>query len=403
MPIDKTDKIQTEPLVHLLSERGKLQDSRIEAAFTEVPRHIFIPQADPNEVYADKSIVIAYDENDEAIISSIMPSMLAQMLHQLDLSAGQNVLEIGTGTGYFAALLRHVLGETATVTSIEIDRDMTDIAEKNLLKLGFRNINIVHGDGANGYAPRASYDRIVSTVGVWDIPATWIRQLKPGGRLVVPVWLDGVQVIATFVKESEDVLYSEWNTSGAFVYMRGMAEGPRVTKRIGSTSLSILADDIGRIDSAALNALLLEDYDLCQLSISLESEEYWYGCLPYIMLHEPEHYIFALYEVRGDQQAYGMEGEGFALFTAGSACFVPYFGLGGTHCFAGADAFLMVEELVNNWNLAGRPGMDQLRLRLIPYGDKKPEITAGKLYERKEHYLHVWFDSVAPTNDETEA
>ncbi|MEQ8674498.1 MAG: methyltransferase domain-containing protein [Aggregatilineales bacterium] len=394
MPIDKTDKIQTEPLVNLLTERGKLQDSRIEAAFAEVPRHIFIPQADPQDVYTDTSIVIEYDENNEAVISSIMPSMLAQMLHQLDLSSGQNVLEIGTGTGYFAALLRHVLGADSTVTSIEIDREMTHAAEKNLLKLGFRNINIVNGDGASGYAPRAAYDRIVSTVGVWDIPPAWIRQLKPNGRLVVPVWLDGLQVIATFVKESDDVLYSEWNTSGAFVYMRGMAAGPQVNKRIGSTSLSLLADDIRSIDSAALNALLLEDFDLCQLTIPLASEEYWYGCLPYIMLHEPEHYIFALYEVRGDQQAYGMGGEGFALFTAGSACFVPYFGLGGTHCFAGADAFLMVEELVNNWQEQGRPGIDRLRLRLIPRGETRPEISTGKLYERKEHYLHVWFDDL---------
>lgn len=384
------DKSLTGPLIDILKQQNKLADTRIEAAFADVPRHIFVPNADPKDIYADKSIVLQYDETGEALSSSIMPSMLAQMLDQLALEPGQNVLEIGAGSGYFAALLRHVLGDSSTVTSIEIDREMVNIASDNLQKLGFRNINIVHSDGANGYAPRASYDRIVSTVGVWDIPTTWIQQLKPNGRLIVPIWLDGLQVIATFVKEREDVLVSELNAAGAFVYMRGIAAAPQVSKRVGSTSLRLYADDIKEIDTVALHALLSEDHDFCHLSKSLASEEYWYGVLPYIMLSEPKDTVFAVYSVMDNQKAYGIDGEGFAILAAGSACFVPYFGLGNTHCFAGADAFLTVEEQMDAWDAAGRPGIDRLRLRLHPRIGTRPKITEGKLYERRNHILHVW-------------
>ncbi len=387
------DKSLTRPLIDLLNQQDKLGNDKIEAAFAEVPRHVFIPKATLDDVYADKSIVLQYDDNDEALSSSIMPSMLAQLLDQLALEPGQNVLEIGAGSGYFAALLRHVLGESSTVTSIEIDREMVKVATKNLQKLGFRNINIVHSDGANGYAPRASYDRIVSTVGVWDIPDMWIQQLKPNGRLVVPIWLDGLQVIATFIKQGEHMLISDWNSSGAFVYMRGIASGPKVSKRVGSTSLRLYADDIKNIDTIALHSLLSEDHDYCHLSKILANEEYWYGALPYLMLREPKDAVFALYSVMDNQKAYGLDGEGFAFLTAGSACFVPYFGLGNTHCYAGADAFLTVEDLLNQWDAEGRPGLDRLRLGLYPRPGSRPQIETGKLYERHSHYLHVWLNT----------
>lgn len=388
-------------LVEILNQRDKIKDPRIEAAFLAIPRQTFLPQQPPEKVYTDSSIVITYDDHDNALVSSIMPSMLAEMLHQADLRAGQNVLEIGTGTGYFAALLRHVLGPDSTVTSVEIDRDMAQTAERNLMRLGMKNLHIVHADGSEGYAPRASYDRIVSTVGVWDIPAAWVRQLKPNGKLIVPIWLDGLQVVATFVKESEDLLLSETNTPGAFVYMRGEASGPRVSKRVGSTSLTLLADDINDIDVAALHLLLSEDQSYDHLSTSLASEEYWYGFLPYVMLHEPASDVFALYEVRGDQKAYGMSGEGFALIMPGSVCFVPYFGAGSTYSFAGADAFLEVEKQLDNWKAAGRPGLAQLRLRLVAMATRnRPQITTGKLYQRRIHYLHVWQENV--TEDSTE-
>jgi hypothetical protein len=112
------------------------------------------------------------------------------------------------------------------------------------------------------------------------------------------------------------------------------------------------------------------------------------------MLNEPSDGIFVLYEVLGGQKAYGIDGKGFGVFTPGSATFVPYEGMGYAHCFAGSDAFIVLESLLDRWNADGRPGMRDLRLRLIPKSNgEKPTITRGKLYERRYNYLHVWLDT----------
>ena len=93
--------------------------------------------------------------------------MMAIMLQQLGLGAGMNVLEIGTASGYNAALIKHVLGEHGHVTSLEIDRDLAEQARENLYSAGYSDVPVVNRDGVSGYEPRAQYDRIIATAGVW--------------------------------------------------------------------------------------------------------------------------------------------------------------------------------------------------------------------------------------------
>jgi hypothetical protein len=247
-------------------------------------------------------------------------------------------------------------------------------------------------DGAEGYAPRAAYDRIVASVGIWDMPLPWIRQLKPHGRIVAPIWLDGLQVGAAFTVELDGTLYAEEMTPTTYIYIRGAAAGPSVQKSVGSTALRLISDDLSKLDTASLNMLLSSDDEKCYLSMPLDTEDYWYGFLPYVMLNESQNDIFAVYTISDGQQAYGMDGEGFALFTPASATFVPYYGAGFTHCFAGSDAFMELETLLAEWHRAGKPTIKNLRLRLIPKSHGKPEIERGKLYERTNHYLHAWMD-----------
>jgi protein-L-isoaspartate(D-aspartate) O-methyltransferase len=381
-------------LANVLRERGVLTDSRLEAAFTAVPRHLFLPNIPLNQVYADLSIPLRSDISGETICSATMPSMIARMLAQLDVQPGHNVLQIGTGTGYTAALLRHLVGESGRITTMEIEREITNIAQDNLLRAAVHDVRVVHDDGAWGYAPRAAYDRIVASVGVWDIPPAWVQQLKPDGRIVAPMWLDGLQVSAGFRLLPDATLTSEINHPSAFVYIRGAAAGPRVRKRIGSTALTLIADGVDKVDSAALHVLLSADYEASRLNTPLNTSDYWYGFLPYVMLNETDTNIFALYDVLASQKAYGLEGEGFALFTPASACFVPYYGLGFVQNFAGADAFIEVETYLDSWQRAGCPGIDRLRLQLIPRAQGEPAISSGKLYTRSRHYLHVWLDGV---------
>src|SRR5262249_36127933 len=110
-------------LIDSLVGRGALADSRIEAAFRSVPRHLFLPGMPLDDVYRDQAIPTQLVEG-EAISLSPQPEMMAIMLEELELEPGLSVLEIGAGTGYNAALMSHVVGEAGTVTTVDFDADL---------------------------------------------------------------------------------------------------------------------------------------------------------------------------------------------------------------------------------------------------------------------------------------
>src|SRR5690606_14213709 len=130
--------------------------------------------------------------------SSSQPAMIAIMLEQLDLQPGHHVLEIGAGTGYNAALIAHLVGEQGRVTTIDIDKGLVDAARAHLAKAGFDRVEVIAGDGMRGYAPNAPYDRIILTAAGWDIPPEWLAQLKPDGRLLLPLSFYGPQLSIAF-------------------------------------------------------------------------------------------------------------------------------------------------------------------------------------------------------------
>src|SRR5690606_28787823 len=108
------------------------------------------------------------------------------------------------------------------VTSLDIDNEMVQLAQKNLQRAGYGSIvRVVAADGALGYAPRASYDRIIATVGVWNIPAAWVKQLKPRGLIIAPLWLDSIQVSGSFQLQSDNSLLSQDNLPCGFIRLRG--------------------------------------------------------------------------------------------------------------------------------------------------------------------------------------
>lgn len=379
-------------LVEHLRQKHLLDNPSVDRAFTSVPRHLFLPHIEPEQAYQDIAIPLKHDPSGYMVSSSSQPTMMAIMFQQLELTNGMNVLEIGTASGYNAALIKHIVGSTGHVTSLEIDNDLSSQAEDNLRNAGFANVAVVNTDAANGYSPRAQYDRIVSTVGVWDVPSKWTQQLKTKGRLTVPIWLDGVQVSATFTPQPDGTFLSTDNRPCAFVYLRGMSAGPKVRKQVGSTSLLILADEVDKIDTASLHLLLSDDLEIHTLGAHLKAEEFWYGFQMYLMLNEPEKFVFAVYAIPPEQKAYGMEGDGILLFARTSVAFAGYRDGGAVHSFAGADAYLEMQEQFQKWVSLNRPQSDQIRLRLIPMAMGKPDVSSGKIYTRKEHYLHIWQD-----------
>lgn len=382
-------------LAQSLKQKGELTDPLIEAAFLAVPRHAFLPDIPLEQAYVDDAIPVKRDPDGSVVSSASQPTMIAMMLRQLRLSPGDNVLEIGAGTGYNAALMQHIVGEEGTITTLDLDKEMVETAQVNLQRISSgNNIRVVHADGAAGYAPRASYDRIIATVGIWDIPANWVKQLKPKGIIVAPLWIDTGQVSAAFTIQSDDTLYSPHNLPCGFIQLRGAAAGPVVVRRVGSSSLVLISNEVISVDMAALHSLLSEDVEQSLLDIRLKAGEFSMGFLPYLTLNIPRGMTFVAYTITTNEQAYGITGHGFGLLSVGSACFVPLEAHGEAHTFGALDTLIALQETLMAWDRAGRPSGKEIRLRLIPIEQMKPAINTGKIFTRDDHYMHVWQDSV---------
>lgn len=179
-------------MVDRLRGWGGVRTAAVEAAMRAVPRHLFVPEAPLEQAYGPDSVVTFRDEDGIAISSASGPGVVAAMLEQLDVQPGDRVLEIGAGTGYNAACLAELTGPSGSVTTIDIGAEIVEGARRGLAAAGYDRVRVVHGDGADGHAADAPYDRIIVTAGAWDVPVSWREQMAPGGRLVVPLRIRGV-------------------------------------------------------------------------------------------------------------------------------------------------------------------------------------------------------------------
>lgn len=174
-------------LVDRLVAAGAVRSEPIEAAFRAVPRHEFVERVAIETAYADIAIATKRTESGEAISSLSQPTMVATMLEHCHLAPGDRVLEIGTGTGYNAALIRYLVGVQHPVVTIELDDELAGMAERRLRRLGIDGVEVIVGDGASGYPDRAPYDCIIVTTGAPGVAPAWVDQLVDGGRLVAPI------------------------------------------------------------------------------------------------------------------------------------------------------------------------------------------------------------------------
>jgi protein-L-isoaspartate(D-aspartate) O-methyltransferase len=159
--------------------RGRgVSDQDVLAAMERVPRHEFVPLQHRNQAYADYPLPIGYGQT----ISQ--PYIVALMTELLDLKSTDRVLEVGTGSGYQAAILAEIVAEVYTV---EIIGPLALDARERLERLGYDNVHVLSGDGYFGWPEHAPYDAIVVTAAPDHVPSTLVQQLKHGGHLVVPV------------------------------------------------------------------------------------------------------------------------------------------------------------------------------------------------------------------------
>ena len=164
-------------MVAELVKRG-ITDQRVIGAMLEIPRHIFVEEAMSAQAYSDGSLPIG----EKQTISQ--PYIVAKMTQMLELSGREKVLELGTGSGYQAALLATLADRVYTVERI---RPLALKARRALDTLGLLSVNLRIGDGTDGWQEEAPFDAILVTAGAPSIPECLISQLAPGGRLVIPV------------------------------------------------------------------------------------------------------------------------------------------------------------------------------------------------------------------------
>ena len=182
-------------MVDLLRTRG-IQDPRVLKAMSEIPRHLFVPDALAAKAYGDHALPIG----DMQTISQ--PYMVARMTELLEVNKDSTVLEIGAGSGYQTAVLSEVAGR---VFAIERISELARMAQANIRKLGCYNATVKWFDGTIGWSDHAPYDGVLVAAGSPEIPEPLIKQLCVGGKLVIPIGDAEQQVLVRIIKTEEGV------------------------------------------------------------------------------------------------------------------------------------------------------------------------------------------------------
>lgn len=381
-------------------ERQGARDDPVTDALRTVPRHLFLPGLPPESVYVDEAIVTKRDDDGQPISSSSQPAIMALMLDQLALSPGDRVLEIGAGTGYNAALMAHLVGEEGHVVSVDIDQDLVDQARANLAAAGYPTVQVECVDGAGGFAGRAPYDRVIATVGVWDLAPAWLDQLGDGGRIVVPLDLNGVHYSVAFERAD-----GHWRSRSVivcgFMPMRGELAGPQRRQRLGE-NVTLTVPDGQDVDAEAVRAALAGPASEVPTGVAVGSTWMFDGLSLWLATAggprwqllaeegaEPALVTRALIAFQDLHLTAGvLDGDSVAVLVRGAASAgsgelgaVGYGPRGGE--LAGQLA-----ELVRGWDAAGRPGTERLRIDAYPMAG--PAVPAGPVISKRYHRFRLW-------------
>jgi protein-L-isoaspartate(D-aspartate) O-methyltransferase len=192
-------------------------NERVLTAMRKVPREQFVPEALRGRSYSDRALPIGYDQT----ISQ--PFVVAFMTEKLQLKSTDRVLEIGTGSGYQAAILGELVAEVYT---IEIIEPLGKGAAATLERLGYKNVHVKIGDGYQGWPEHAPFDAVIVTCAPEHVPRPLVDQLKDGGRIIIPVGPAGAQELYLLEKENGR-LKQRAVLPVRFVPMTGEASRPR--------------------------------------------------------------------------------------------------------------------------------------------------------------------------------
>jgi protein-L-isoaspartate(D-aspartate) O-methyltransferase len=376
-----------------IRDRGGAGTESVAAALLAVPRHVFVTDVPLETAYSDEAIVTKRDADGVPISSSSQPTIMALMLDQLDLAPGQRVLEIGAGTGYNAALLAHLVGPAGVVVSVEIDPDAVERARTSLAAAGYPDVTVVCADGADGYPAAAPYDRIIATVGAWDLAPAWLDQLAPGGRVVVPLDLRGAQV-SVALERVDGHWVSRSLVPCSFMRLRGQLAGPeqiRVLDR--ETGLELTVPDDREVDGVGVRVALTATPAIHSTGVVGSGAEAFGGLGLWLAVTEPRWCFLsgedrgspalarALSQSQGFRATFGiLDGAGIAVLGR-RALAEGSFEL-DAHGY-GTDGDRLAADLaghVRAWDAIDRPTTE--RLRVTAYPGNTPDLDGGAVIDK---------------------
>jgi len=360
----------------------------VAGALRSVPRHLFLPGVAPALAYRDEAIVTKRDPAGRPLSSSSQPALMAAMLAQLDLAPGQRVLEIGAGTGYNAALIRHIVGPSGLVVSIDIDQDLVEAARRQLAAAGYHDVVVLCRDGADGAAEYAPFDRLIVTVGVSDLSPAWPAQLGPAAAMVVPVEVGGPMLCVAFERDHEHWASRSVQPCG-FIRVRGALAGAACDVPL-TEQLTLHLPGPRDIDAAGLaRALRAPAAVTAPTDVAAMAPAVLWGLYPWLSGSEPrtcqltEHEpagLLPLPPLRSAQLSgsYGLvSGGSIALLTAPDDTRLAVAGYGTD----GVSLAAALAAQVRAWDQAGRPATQGLHVDAYPAGSSVP-ARPGSVIDR---------------------
>ncbi len=335
--------------------------------FAEVPRHRFVgairdpggldlavPLETTNErllghLYSDHAIAVKV-AGGRCVASTSQPSLMAMMMADVDLQPGMKVLEIGSGTGWNAALMSHVVAPGGSVVSLEYEPDLAAAAADNLLRDGHRGVTVRHGDGAAGAPDLAPFDAIVVTVACPTVPAAWIDQLAPGGRLVTPLELPDRSSPMLVARRDGERLRGRFVRWSWFVQMQGGV--PAWPPPLDATAPGV-ATVLGSWPALRAPLPSLCRHERLEAGFQL-------------LVHEPERFGI-LGTSRVDEREIGRyvywDGEGLGVLAEAEL-----------HGHGAPAMFELLRRRTEEWLGAGRQGAEQFEVTVQPAAGRPPRV-----------------------------
>ena len=391
---DQAEQLR-DALVAQLTRQGFIQRQSVREAFDSVPRHLFVPDVDVATAYSNQPIFIRWDA-DIPISSSTQPQMMAIMIEQLRLEPGHRVLEVGAGTGYNAAIMAHIVGDNGTVVTVDIDQDIVDEAASNLSRAGYDNVKSLRGDGFEGAQADQPYDRVIVTVGAYDVSPHWVDQLMDGGILVVPLWFRGFNLSVALQKHGSELTGLSASPC-TFIPIRGIWQRTEgyypIDDPAGNApqmAIGLESDDPEYLRQLA--QLFARDVNLRPIGRSLEGQFYSQdirsGLFMFLTAHPNVCNLYSSSET-------GLfQGPGYALIDLASmsAAVLSDRYPDQALVYGGDEAHGQLTELLDRWDASGHPTVDDLRIRAL---STAPETLPHGSWQVAKKSAYTWVMSWA--------